>query len=464
MSRPHFFRNFLLLAIWGLSITGYCPDGLANGNYTHIWAATDALNYLPDGDLQKLISRPELLQMLQNGAMYPDGGYAADDDYGETSHWEPFQSFYLEWIKANFEPPWSDEAAGHIAFLMGMAAHGMSDQLYDGMYLERYEAFEGRVGVSAFGGIDGITDTCFAAAHGVMTPPENWVPAQALAPLYEAFDGHHVEPATIELGQSLVVVAVMYANDRSQDPETMAEYMSSYPWTCGNQNNDQIPGSPPTHGPVIARYWEVLWERLNGASSFDQPLLGTFYSGMTPYDQVTDSGSPESWVAFVMPWGLDPTTVNDESVIVSDDAGQPVPVTINVYYGWNSHLVNLKPKQDWDSNTEYTVTIGPPMASWNGVPVTRSHQFPFATFSQPTVLESVETGDDDVVSQDVAVEILESDLSSDVVSKEPQSGCTMGTTGSADGSLIPFLLLLLALGVPGVSRRSRQWMDEPSRN
>jgi len=435
------FRIALPLSILTVGLFLSVSPAWANGNYSHVWAATDALNYLEEGELRDLLRRPDLLLMIQNGAMYPDSGYAVNDAYGEITHWEPFQTVYLEWIRDTFQPPWTDEAAQHIAFLMGMAAHGMSDQLYDGMFLERAEFLDGYGDVSYMGGIDGVTDTCFAAAMGHKDPPEQWVPAEVLAPLYQVSDGHTLDPATIELGQSLVVVAVMFANDRSQDEKNMAELRASYPWSCGNQDNPQVPGSPVTHGPAIANYWQVLWQRLHGSTSFDQPLLGTYFSTMEPYDQVQDASSPESWVAFALPRGLNPSTVNPDTVKVTDPGMVEHPVQVKVYYGSNSHLVNIMPQVDWADDMEYSVSITPPITSWNEIPLETTHTFRFATSARPPIQEDLAEED---VLEDAATD------TDDTGSARPssQGGCSL-VAGLDTAALCchfhPWLLLALTI-------------------
>ena len=44
-------------------------DSFANGNYSHLWMATDALNYLEAGELKEVLSNPDLLSIIRNGAM-----------------------------------------------------------------------------------------------------------------------------------------------------------------------------------------------------------------------------------------------------------------------------------------------------------------------------------------------------------------------------------------------------------
>jgi hypothetical protein len=371
-----------------LACAGAAPPARANGNFTHVWVATDALGSLEAGALKELLTRDELTEILRNGAMYPDGGYAVGDGYGEISHWEPFHATYLEWIRANYTPPWSDEAARHIAFLMGMATHGMSDQLYDGMYLTRHAYYdENGSGAYALGGVDGATDSCFAATQGAMVLPEPWVPAEILAPLYEVSSGHQVDASTITTGHSLVRAAIMVANDAATHPETVAKLMALYPWACGHQDDPTVPGSPPTHGPAVARYWQVLWARLHGGDDFAPPPLGTYATGMTFYDVPRDAATPDSWVSFAMPRGLDPGTVSADTVSVTAADGAKHPVNLHVYYGSSSHLVNVKPTEDWAPDTAYTVTVSPPMATWDGLALGAAFSFDFSTAAAPAVVE-----------------------------------------------------------------------------
>jgi hypothetical protein len=437
-----------LLAATALCLLTAAGPALANGNYSHLWIAADSLTYVEEGEQRDLLIRPELLQMIRNGAMYPDGGYAVGDGYGETSHWEPFHLTYLEWIRENYEAPWSDEAAQHIAFLMGMAAHGIADQLYDGMYLERHEHYDEHGSEATLFGVDGATDACFAVTQGVMELPEIWVPADVMAPLYAKLNGHQVSASTIQQGQNLVVIAIMAANDAVNDPDLLAEYMEFYPWACGNQDNPEAPGSPVTHGPAVASYWGVLWARLHGDEAFDKPLLDTFFTGGTPFDQPLDVGTPDSWVSFAVPHGLDPGTVNNETVTVINDAGGPHAVKLHVYYGNNSHLVNIKPQENWLTDTSYTVTVAPPMASWQGTVMAQTHTFEFATFPEPPAVVP-DTGLEDVMSEpaeDTQPETVDAAAPDDAADTTGGSkgGCSMNHAGSAM-PLAALLLLMILL-------------------
>ncbi len=449
-------RLKILSSLLSLSAAMAClgtgpTSALANGNYSHVWVATDTLQYVEEGDLRDMISRDDLRQMLRNGAMYPDGGYAIGDGYGEISHWEPFHLTYLDWIRTNFEPPWSDEAARHIAFLMGMATHGMSDQLYDSMYLTRHSHYdENGSEAYALGGVDGATDSCFAGTQGPMMLPEPWVPAEVLAPLYDVLQGHQVDAATIENGHNLVRAAIMVANDAAEHPDVIDDLLALYPWACSHQDDPTTPGSPRTHGPAVARYWQVLWDRLHGHENFDHPPLDIFTTGMTSYAVPEDAGTPDSWVSFAMPRGLDPGTVTAGTVSVTRGDGLEHPVNLHVYYGFNSHLVNIKPQEDWMPETDYLVHVSPPLASWDGVPLAAPFSFGFSTVAAPAVADpaGADVGGD--VGEEVVEENIEEIGDAEPVDEGPRSGtgtCSRGpgTSPGAAAPLTPLLLLGFAM-------------------
>ncbi|GEM_PF-768036 len=409
----------------------------ANGNYSHLWAAMDALEKLEPGDLREMLTRPELRKMIQNGANFADSGYGVQHPYGEIGHWEPYHMAYLNWIRANYAPPWSDEAAEHIAFLMGIVAHGMSDQLYDGMFLERHEFYDQTGLPEPMIGLDGATDACFAAIKGPVTVPQVWVPKDVMAPLFMETDGLEVDPSLFEKGLKLIQIAIMAANDAVNNPDKVAEYMAVYPYACGQQANETIPGTIPTHGAAIARFWGVIWMRLHGEDISNLEPIHYFYTTLLPLGQERDSSNPDSWVSFVMPFGLTPSTVNGESVKVYDEDGNDHPVQLHVYYGKHSHLVNIMPLEDWAEDMDYTVEVGGGIASWDGLERTAKHTFTFSTKPAPVEPpddlggDVVEGPDGDVVTQDdVLEEVIESP---DVAEGDTWDPGTEVTTEDASG-------------------------------
>ena len=105
---------------------------LANGQTTHLWITETARTHLPAGELADLLTGQS--DVLRVGTMFPDGGYAIGHGYGEVAHWEPFQGLLRDWILDNFDDPTGTDAAPYVAFYLGLASHGMADQVFDSMY------------------------------------------------------------------------------------------------------------------------------------------------------------------------------------------------------------------------------------------------------------------------------------------------------------------------------------------
>jgi hypothetical protein len=334
---------------------------MANGNVSHIWVTLWARDNLPAGELRDLLEQEDVI--LRNGANFPDGGYAVNDGYGEIAHWEPFQTAYLDWIVENFEPPWTDEAVQHIVFLMGMASHGMCDQLYDCLYLHRGGRYdEGSPGSSI--GMDGSTDVCLTAEAGPLDPPEFWVPDELMAELMVEEMGHAVDPSTIADGHALVAFSVYFVSEVSQDPAQVAEHADAYPWSCEHQMDLAVPGSPPVAAPVVAVYYQRLWDRLHGLDPRDEPLMVS-YPAADQIGHPIDAAELESMVSFVASRGVGEETASVETVTVTDEEGLEHPAEVQLCYGNGSHVVNIKPVDGWADIGTHTVSIDG-LEAWDG--------------------------------------------------------------------------------------------------
>jgi len=396
----------------------------ANGNESHLWVTVWARDALPDGDLQDLLEQHDL--PLQNGTNFPDGGYAIDDGYGEIAHWEPFQSAYLDWILDHYAPPWSAEAGEHIAFLMGMASHGMSDQTYDCAYLPRSDVYdEGSPGTSI--GRDGATDVALVGAVGCADPPSQWLPEDLMAELMLSHAGHEVAPDDIRDGNTLVAFSMHIICGAAEDDDLLAEYTAAYPWAGEHQVDPDQPGNPPNTAPVVAAYWQELWARLHGETPLAMPLLGQ-YPPTGPQGWPAADDSIDAMVSFVLARGVDMGTVGPETIAVQDEGGNVVPFEIHACYG--SHVLGLRPTTGWTADSIHTVTVGPGLSTWDGL------DFPAFDFAFDTTPPPVLPGDT-------------SDTADTGDAGEPRDcGCAASGSNATGVSLA-----LLGLGLLGYRRR-----------
>lgn len=330
----------------------------ANGQSTHLWITDDARSHVPEGALADFLADPAIDKMLRNGTMFPDGGYPLDDPYAEIAHWEPFQTTYLDWILANYDPPYTGEAAEHLAFLLGMASHGMADQVFDSLYGERVKLYDG-----AFGDFDTASDIIMMSYFEPMMAPSDWVPYTVFDQLYDEV-GYDVDPDTMMQGQNLLRIAVNSVAIFSQMPDQVAESSVPFPWGSQHLLDESVPGAPPCEGEIIARYWRVLW-----AIAHDQVMPGPVMATI-PADGAanhpTDSSSLESWVSVVFSRGLEDAPLDVSSFHVVSEGGTEVPITIWHYYGQDAHIVHLRPQADLEADTTYTATVDPGVLTIHG--------------------------------------------------------------------------------------------------
>jgi MYXO-CTERM domain-containing protein len=342
----------------------------ANGQSTHLWISEDALTHVPEGPLADFLAREQLRTMLRNGTMFPDGGYPIGDPYAEIAHWEPFQISYLNWIMANYELPLSDEGSEHLAFMLGMASHGMADQVFDSLYGERVKTYDG-----AFGDFDTASDLIMMSSFEPMMAPIDWVPYPVFDSLYDDA-GYDVDPARMMQGQNLLRIAVNSVAIFSQMPDTVAEAALPFPWGSQHLLDEDVEGAPPCEGEVVARYWRVLWALAHG-----QPLPGPVLATMPPdgaANHPIDSSSIESWVTLVFSRGLEDAPLTEASFHVEAEGGGTIPVLLWHYYGQDAHVVHLRPQQDFAADTIYTVTVDPGVQTIHGEALD-GYQFRFST-------------------------------------------------------------------------------------
>jgi hypothetical protein len=315
-----------------------------NGQSSHLWISESAIQILPSGELKDILSDPNYERQWRNGTMFPDGGYAIDDNYGEIAHWEPFQTAYLEWIKDTYSLPWSVEAKDHIAFLMGLASHGLADQSYDAMYFRRAYVYD--VDGMWTESFDMATDVAFVSRTTVQPTVDVWVPFAAILPIFDA-QGHSVSMDTISQGQSRLNLAVYWVGSTASQPDLVAEYESQFPWGTSNQLNESIPGSPILESQMVASYWQSVWSELIGGAGVE-PILFTHPSNGT-YGHPRDHTNIESSVSMGLPIGVDSAALLPEHIQVIKETGETHPIVVDVFYGQDSHILNIDPLDDWSA-------------------------------------------------------------------------------------------------------------------
>jgi Bacterial Ig-like domain len=335
----------------------------ANGQTTHLWITGEAVGHLPDGELRELLEAE--VDALRSGTMFPDGGYSpVQDAYGELAHWEPFQDALLDAIRDQYGGPWDSpadlpaEARPIVAFWFGLASHGMADQTFDAMYMERARQ-EDIDSDWANLSMDEATDVVFASLEGPQALPEQQVPYDLIAALMASEAGHSVSVDTMQDGQWYLEIAVTWVGTASEDPLRVASYADQFPWATDHLLDEAQVGSPPCQGEINALYWQELWRRLSAEAAWDAPsppIIAAFPSDGTT-ELTTAADQVQSRIAVVFAAGLDGALFEPSWFVVTDASGAVVETDSDLFYGNGSHVVLVSPKADWEDDADYLLTV-----------------------------------------------------------------------------------------------------------
>ena len=320
---------------------------LANGQTTHVWITRHALEHLPEGhELTEIVQDPAHEDMLINGAMFPDGGYAVGHPYGEAGHWEPLQAAYLQWIREEQGFPLTDSGREHVAFLMGLASHGMADQTFDALYMERSKVYDADYGWADGDSMDEATDVIWAQLTGPQPIPELWFPGSALEPLFLEQE-IEVSTDTMEDGLTLLHAAMELVGWMSEQDDVVAGYEAEFPWASAHLHDaEDVPGAPRCEGEIVALYWLDLWERLENGFEGDNAVLATLpVDGGWGHER--DHGMVEARVSLVFARGLVQDSISAEDFVVTGPDGSDLPVDTWLFYRDDSHVLHLIPQADW---------------------------------------------------------------------------------------------------------------------
>jgi hypothetical protein len=261
-----------LLATVGAALVVPGPKAEAAGVTTHAWMAADAVAKVTDPQLKALLQANS--EYVRVGAHFPDSGYALSNQYGEEAHWQRFHDAYLAQILTHTEC--TDLTAVHgpcaprIAFLMGMAAHGMGDEVWDWLFepysadLNEYYTPADLGGYANTGGAETQMDLAAVADYGQSTAPLLAFPDHGdILAAFSAVGFTDVNDDALNLGQA--AMGVVKKAEAAWAPTHIADLHEAMPWMSHNMVT--APGGVEFAGTAIAGEWNALWGRLLG----DQP-------------------------------------------------------------------------------------------------------------------------------------------------------------------------------------------------
>jgi hypothetical protein len=438
------------VALGVAAISGVVPQRAgAHGLHGHIHVTGWAIENLPPGELRSIFDDPDVFRAALAGAMFPDTGYAIDRpaarEYAEYSHWEPFIERFIQHVRTTYGPTYdSKEEKMLVAFLLGCAAHGLQDELFDSTFLFEVEQRDGYGQDVADPGTDGflVLDGLFRLL------PSDYVPFEEVLPLFEALD-QPIDHALIE--EHVHLVRDAYVND-SLGPRYAQIYgrrvRPQIPWASENYLNMDVPGSLAAEIEPTMRHMEALWERLHGR--FDEANLVVHRWPATPRRlRSADRRSAGSWVTLVFGKG-----VEQDSAMASlvDAAGAPHPFNLRyTRWGGTSRLIRFLPTADLVSGGDYVATLEAGAELVDGSVTTHAHHHAFRvecdTVRDLRCPPVVVTGDPTIVVASPTVTQIPSPTLSPMPSATPTSPGTSCAGDCSGDSVVTIDEVLVCVGI-----------------
>ncbi len=408
----------------------------AAGMSTHALMAEYGRRYLPDTHPLKAIltaHRPALLA----GAMYPDGGYATgavfpgDRDVAETAHWEffvnplmqvlhddgcvagesldvPVFGGTLDYVTTTAtglaplaELRFDDSCGAMIAYAMGIAAHGLGDEVWDALFepqvRERGEEAESSpaytldafppgaevsvgdvlravVGDAPFEalkqGFDPLSLNSIEYAMDVIAIREQdlWAdvpyltfpPVDVLARAYTA-SGRDVDASEEAIQRAALFTRTLVLAERAGSAVEYDRVRQQMPWASGHYFTGS--GGVIHVGKMITGYYLHLWDKLQqGVVNARGPQI----VGVHPDngEQGVPFGySADRFVRVFISGSVDRTSVANApgGLVLFAPDGQIVPARLSgfgpLYQGDGTHGIGIEITGDLQPATEYTAVI-----------------------------------------------------------------------------------------------------------
>lgn len=388
MARPNLQGTTSVVAALGVlaALTVAAPRANGHGLHGHIHVTGWAIENLPPGELRSIFDDPDVFQAALSGAMFPDTGYAPGRDeraareYGEYAHWEPFIERFIQYLRSAYGPPYdTKEKKMLVAFLLGCAAHGLQDELFDSTFLYEIEQRDGAGQELADPGTDG-----FLNLDGYFRMlPGDYLPIDDVLPMFGA-DVLGVEVDGQLIADQVRTVRSAYVNDTLGPRVAMGfgqRARAQIPWAAENYLDPGIAGSLGAEIVPTMRHMEALWERLH--DRFDEENL-VVHSWPDPPRRLRSGrqGDVASWVTLVFGKGVAQGSATGTFL---DGVGAPVPFQLRyTRWGGMSRLARFIPTTDLEAGAEYTVAVEAGARLVDGAQTTVAHELSFQVECEPT--------------------------------------------------------------------------------
>ncbi len=380
-------RSASLLAFLVLALA---PSlALANGSYSHIHISQLAVEELPPGPIQTLLSDPLYAPMMEAGSMFPDSGYAIESPYGEEAHWPPFVRAYQEWLTERYQGDFSSvEAKQNLAFFLGLVSHGVADQTYDTMMLARSEEIDGPVG-----DVDREADYFIVIDENVQLYTQSWAPFSDLPGILADGVDYGSNPSVSDILETTLrdgmgrMQFVIFIQRRAAYGGYVQAW-ETYPWIGTHIYNPDANGSLPHLAKLVAAHWGATYRRVLGTASMDTDLVVATVPNDGAMNFPVDPAESRTLTQLGVLFGYGITRDQLSPLMrLVDEEGNTVPTTFHTPYNTGiAFWAMLRPTEVLQYDHQYRVEISAGVQNLIGEESTVPYTYTFRTRCAPDML------------------------------------------------------------------------------
>ena len=394
------------LAPLGLALALTAPLTHAAGMTVHAFMADIGRESLKEGRLQNFLNANRATLMA--GAMYPDGGYASGDrELAEHAHWGEWSYDFIAYLRDDLgcdastfagstEPapaainPSQNRCEKLAAFMMGNAAHGMGDEVWDALFepqvLARGESsaiplpLPGNPLSNLVNTIEYAMDMCAIVDHlRAAAHPSGELPLSA--DLVAIYGKHGLVFSEQQVQAAAAVTRTATQAEIAAANSECPRIRQQMPWAARHYYSES--GGVLHVGQMIAGMYEYLWRQLSAPSTESarprvvgvHPLHG---ETEVPFAREDSALAIRAYFdGYVAPDALEA----QEQFCLFDEQGQKVAGSsgAGIYRRDYTHTMHFSPAEDLKPNSLYTAVVTTGVPDHQGQGLARTFAWTFTT-------------------------------------------------------------------------------------
>jgi hypothetical protein len=358
----------------------------------HAFMADIGRESIKDGNLQRFLNTNRATILA--GAMYPDGGYGTGDrELAEHAHWGEWTYDFIRYIRDDLkcnvktlagstEPapaasnPNQDQCAKLIAFMMGNAAHGYGDEVWDNLFEPQVRfrkessapsapgspfPFPGNPVSDLAGSIEYAMDVCAIVDHfRDREHPSGELPLSSH--LQKVYAKHGLVFTTQQIDSAAAVTRSATQAEIAVANSECQRVRQQMPWASRHYYTES--GGVLHVGKMIGGMYEYLWAQLQQPEGKGaKPRIVGVHPNHGETDAPFRKDDPALAIRAYMDGFVDPSNVEaQEHFCLFEAGGRKVAGTSTpgIYRRDFTHTLNFSPAQDLKPNTRYfaVITVG----------------------------------------------------------------------------------------------------------